>query len=517
MKIAMTSEMKEIDRRTIEEYGVAALALMENAGVEVMRQIEQLLGTLEQKKVCVFCGKGNNGGDGFVVARHLHNQGVKVKVFLWGNRQEMKAEAAANLAVLEKMELDIMDIKGERDWDKAKLAIAFSDCLVDALVGIGFAGKVEGDLAQLLQLMNKGGKPIVAVDIPSGVRADNGQVSTVAVSAVHTVTLGLPKPGLFLFPGAEHSGGISVADIGIPLPLLTNQEIRQDLVLPERVQSMLPKRKVDAHKGQCGHVLVVAGAEGYTGAAVLAAQGALRSGAGLVTLAVPRAIYPIVAAKVTEVMVQPLEDEGKGYIGVEALTRLSELLEKADVLAIGPGLGAHEETIDVIRVLLETATCPMIIDADALRAFTLPEKKRVQTKAIPVLTPHPGEMSRMTGLATEDINANRIAIARRFAEEWASIVVLKGARTVIAFPDGEIHVNLSGTEGMASGGMGDVLTGVIAGFIGQGLSSHQAAIAGTHLHGVAAEKAALQGVQGMTAGDVLAVLPEVLLTALKGQ
>ena len=510
MKIAMTAEIKELERRAIEEYGISPLVLMENAGVEVVRQIEQLLGDLHNKKVCIFSGKGNNGGDGFVAARHLYNQGTKVKVFLLGGRHEMKPEAAANLAIIERMDIDVMEIAGERDWDKARLASSFADCLVDALVGTGFSGSAEGLLARLISLLNRSGKPIVAVDVPSGIRADNGLVGSEAVKAVHTITFGLPKPGLFLYPGAAYSGSISVADIGLPLGLLREEAIRQSLLLAEDVKKMLPQRKADAHKGECGHVLLIAGSEGYAGAALLAAEGALRAGAGLVTLAVPRSIYQIVAAQSVEVMVQPLPDEGAGFIGLEALVRLAELVENADVVAVGPGLGRREETLAVIKDLLESLPCPAVIDADALAAFADSGKLALQMKSPPVLTPHPGEFSRMTGLSISEINASRVVVARRFAEEWGAVIALKGARTIVAFPDGEVNVNLSGNAAMASGGMGDVLTGMIAAFIGQGLSSQDAALTGVHVHGASGDRAAQGKAKSVAARELAAAISGVL-------
>ncbi len=510
MKIAMATEMKDIERRAIEEYGVSSLVLMENAGVEIVRQIEQLLGELQNRKICIFSGKGNNGGDGFVAARHLYNQGAKVKVFLWGERQGMKPEAAANLAIIEKMEIDVMEIDGERDWDKARLAASFADCLIDALVGTGFSESREGSLERLISLLNRSGKPVVAVDIPSGVSADNGLVASEAVKAVHTITFGLPKPGLFLYPGAAYSGNVSVADIGLPLPLLREDKIRQALLLPDDVRKMLPQRKADAHKGECGHVLVIAGSEGYAGAALLAAEGALRAGAGLVTLAVPRSIYQIVAAQSVEVMVQPLPDEGSGFIGIESLDRLTELVENVDVVAVGPGIGRREETLAVVKELLEAVQCQVVIDADALSAFAVSGKNVLKLKNVPVLTPHPGEFSRMTGLSVAEINASRVDVARRFAGEWGAVIALKGARTIVAFPDGEVNVNLSGNAAMASGGMGDVLTGMVAALIGQGMSSRQAALAGVHIHGSAGDAAACGKAKSLAARELAAAINPVI-------
>ena len=510
MRVATASEMREIDNIAIHEYGIPGTVLMENAGVAVIRRLESVWESLAERKFCVLAGKGNNGGDGYVIARHLANQGARVKVFLLGEKAGISGDARINLDIIDKMGLDIIEIVSERDWDKVKVAAAFSDCLVDALLGTGFRGEVSGDMAQIIDIMNVAGKPVIAVDIPSGVEADTGRICGKAVQAAYTVTFGLPKPGLFLYPGAECAGEITVADIGIPTVVVSRQNIKQNIIMAGMVRSILPRRSPAAHKGTSGSVLVIAGSRGLSGAAAMAAEGALRAGAGLVTLSAPASLQTLLAVKLTEVMTKPLAETETGGICREAVGEMLQLASGSDVLAIGPGLGRQEETVSAVRETITAAQCPLVIDADALYALAGYTNLLNECAALPVLTPHPGEMARLTKLDVEAVNADRVGVARQAAGEWGCIVVLKGARTVVAFPDGEIYINTTGNAGMATGGTGDVLTGIIAGLIAQGMSSHDAALAGVYVHGLAGDVAAQGGMVGMTALDLLKAVPAAL-------
>lgn len=511
MKAAIADEMRKIDQIATQTFGIPGVVLMENAGVEIERQIRAVLGEPENKMICVFAGKGKNGGDGFVAARHLHNQGAKVKIFLLGNKQEIIGDAKTNLDIVTRMGIDILEIGGSRDWDKVKFVVTFADCLVDALLGTGFQGEVTGEMAEAVEIINQAGKLVISVDAPSGVDVDNGQVRSVAVKATHTVTFALPKPGLLMFPGADYVGKLTIADIGIPIRLLTDNSIKQNVTTPNSVRELLGRRQSDAHKGTSGRVTVIAGSQGLTGAAALTSMAALKSGAGLVTLGIAESLNDIMEVKLTEVMTKPLPEIAGAAIGREAIPYIEEMSSKCQVVAIGPGLGQQEETMAIVREVFQTIECPMVVDADALQAFVGYTELFSNSNAMAVLTPHPGEMGRLLDMTAEDVNKDRLGTARLAAELWGAIVVLKGARTIVAFPDGEVYINTTGNSGMATGGTGDVLTGVIAGLIAQGLSSHAAAVAGVHIHGLAGDIAAASGMIGLVAGDVLNSLPAAIL------
>ncbi|MDR3566047.1 MAG: NAD(P)H-hydrate dehydratase [Negativicutes bacterium] len=516
MKVATAAEMREIDRKAIFECGMPGAALMESAGGEVAWKVGELLGGAAGKRVVIFAGRGNNGGDGFVVARRLANQGAKIKLFLLGTKEAVAGDARIYLDVLLNTGTEIMELTSERDWDKVKIAIAFADCLVDALVGTGFHGEADGELAELITIINSAEKLVVAMDVPSGIDADTGQVRGVAIKASHTVTFALAKPGLLFQPGAHHAGVVAVADIGIPASVLASSDIRQNMITAGMVRQVLPVRQPWAHKGSCGRVLVVAGSQGFTGAAALAANAAVRAGAGLVTLGVAASLQPIMAGKLTEVMTRPLPETAWGALGLDAAPYIQKLVETCDVLAMGPGLGRDEEAAEVVRETVRSACCPLVLDADALNALVGNTEILLESEALAVLTPHPGELARLTGLGVDIINADRLTAARDAAGEWGCIVVLKGPGTVVAFPDGEVFINTTGNAGMATGGTGDVLTGVITALIAQGLSSHDAAVAGVYIHGLAGDIAARQGIVGMSAGDLLQAIPAAIHSLQSG-
>ncbi|MBP2637500.1 MAG: nnr [Firmicutes bacterium] len=510
MRAATAAQMREIDHIAINDYGIPGTVLMENAGVAVVRHLESMFEMLADRKICIFAGKGNNGGDGYVIARHLANQGVKVKVFLLGEKSAVSGEARINLDIIDKMNIDTIEITGERDWDKVKIAATFADCLVDALLGTGFRGEVAGNMARVIDCINAAGKLVVAVDIPSGVDADTGQICGKAVQASHTVTFGLPKPGLFLYPGAHYTGELTVADIGIPTAVVAGRHIKQNILMISAVRAILPVRSPDSHKGMNGRLAVVAGSQGLSGAAAMTAEAGLRSGAGLITLAAPAGIQKILAVKLTEVMTKALGETETGGISLEAVEDIVKLAAGSDVLAIGPGLGRHEETALAVREVIATVECPLVIDADALYALVGYTHILADCAALPVITPHPGEMGLLTGLSAQEVNADRVQVARKAAGEWGCIVVLKGAHTIVAFPDGEVYINTTGNAGMATGGTGDALTGIIAALLAQGMSSHDAAVAGVYLHGLAGDIAAQAGMVGMSATDLIKAVPAAL-------
>lgn len=510
MKVVTVAQMRDIEQAAIEEYGIPGIVLMENAGVEVVKQIENLLGSLHNKRISVFAGTGNNGGDGYVVARHLYNQGAKVKVFLIGSKASVVGDALTNLQIITYMGIDVLEVTNSHDWDKVKIAMTFTDCLVDALLGTGFAGQLRENMTQVVESINKMNKVTIAIDVPTGVDADTGQIQSVAVKASHTITFALAKQGLLLYPAASYVGELCVADIGIPRLLLSDPQIQQNLITSNDARGIFSKRQPDVHKGSCGKVLVVAGSKGLTGAAALASDAAMRCGAGMVTLGIAESLHEIMEIKLTEVMTSPLPEVGDGFVGEDAFDEIVTLSLKNDVVAIGPGLGRQTETLDLVRQIVKNVEKPLVLDADALYALIDHTSILLEAKSMPVLTPHPGEMARLVGLTPEEVNQDRIFIARQAATEWGSIVILKGARTVVAFPDGEVYINSSGNAGMATAGAGDVLTGVIAGLIGQGLSSHEAALAGVYLHGLAGDIVARGGMIGMVASDLIKALPAAI-------
>lgn len=510
MKIVTIAEIKDIEKQAIEEYGIPSIVLMENAGSEAARQMGVIMGDLQNKKIAILAGKGNNGGDGYVIARHLYNQGAKVRVFLVGSKAEVVGDALINLEIIINMGMDVIEVVHDGDWDKVKIAMNFTDCLVDALVGTGFAGQLSGNMAQVVESINKANKLVIAIDVPSGLNADTGQISGIAVKAHHTITFSLPKQGLLLYPGATYAGDVSVADIGIPRKLLRDDNIKQNMITSHGIANMLMKRSPDAHKGSCGKALIIAGSKGLTGAAALTSNATVRAGAGLVTLGVAESLHDIMEIKLTEVMTRPLAEVVAGALGQGAVHDIQEMSLQSDVVAIGPGMGRHIDTLAAMRQLIKTAEKPLVLDADALYALVDHIDILTEVKAVPILTPHAGEMARLIGLTTDELEQDRVYITRQSAIDWGSIVVLKGARTLVAFPDGEVYINISGNAGMATGGTGDVLTGVIAAFIAQGLSSHEAALAGVYIHSLAGDIVAKGGMIGMTASDVIRALPAAI-------
>ena len=507
MKIALAKQMREIDQIAIHQYGIPEIVLMENAGVAVAKIVKNFLVDFSGKKVAIFAGKGNNGGDAFVVARHLHNCGIKVKVYIVGNAEKICGSSKINLDILQNMNIDILQVSSERDWDKVKIGVAFSDLLIDGLLGTGFNGELSAEMVKIINIMNDSQKLVVAIDVPSGVSIDTGKVLSSAVRANVTVTFGLPKIGLLLYPGASYAGKIEIIDIGLPNELLKNEHIKQNMVNDNMVKRLLTKRLADAHKGSCGRVLVIAGSRGMTGAACLVSRAAMRSGAGVVTLAIAESLYEIVDTKLTEVMTYPLPEIEKGVLGESALPILIELARNYDVVEIGSGLGRHPETLKFIQAFVQQVDKQLIIDADAIHACAPVSHILASAKIMPILTPHLGEMSALTKYSVQQIKDNFISIARDFALRLNAIIILKNARTVVAYPDGNVYINTKGNAGMATAGSGDVLAGVVSGIFAQGVLSYSAAVAGVYLHALAGDLAAESGMVGLMANDIVEKLP----------
>lgn len=515
MKLVTAKEMKALDVQAQNDYAMPGILLMDNAAQAVAEAVHEALTALEGERVVIFCGGGNNGGDGLGAARWLQSYGVSVRAFVVGAALDaVQGDAAIELAMFTKAGGRVEALSTEDDWVLAELAASKADVLVDALLGTGFHGELEGDVLRACELLNKSEKYILAVDVPTGVNADNGAVSENAVRADHTVTMALVKTGLLLYPGREYCGDIELADISMPVKLVEEYQSDKYRLTDEIVRELLPLRKANAHKGDAGRVVICAGSPGYTGAAALASDAAVKAGAGLVSLYTPLSSRDVLAIKLTEVMVHGLLERMPGILGGGAASDVASSAEAADVLAIGPGLGTSESTQEAVRTILQKITTPVVIDADALTALAGHTEILAAMQAQKVLTPHPGEMARLTGLEIAEIEADRINVAKKYAEEWQAIVVLKGAPTVIGCPNGTVYVNSTGNSSLATGGSGDVLTGIIAGLAAQEISLQEAAICGVYLHGLAAE---LTGIDiGLAAGELAALLPQAREQVLYG-
>lgn len=515
MKLVTAKEMKALDVQAQNDYAMPGILLMDNAAQAVAEAVHEALTALEGERVVIFCGGGNNGGDGLGAARWLQSYGVSVRAFVVGAALDaVQGDAAMELAMFTKAGGRVEALSTEDDWVLAELAASKADVLVDALLGTGFHGELEGDVLRACELLNKSEKYILAVDVPTGVNADHGAVSENAVRADHTVTMALVKTGLLLYPGREYCGDIELADISMPVKLVEEYKSDKYRLTDEIVRELLPLRKANAHKGDAGRVVICAGSPGYTGAAALASDAAVKAGAGLVSLYTPLSSRDVLAIKLTEVMVHGLLERMPGILGGGAASDVASSAEAADVLAIGPGLGTSESTQEAVRTILQKITTPVVIDADALTALAGHTEILAAMQAQKVLTPHPGEMARLTGLEIAEIEADRINIAKKYAEQWQAIIVLKGAPTVIGCPNGTVYVNSTGNSSLATGGSGDVLTGIIAGLAAQEISLQEAAICGVYLHGMAAE---LTGIDiGLAAGELAALLPQAREQVLYG-
>lgn len=510
MKLVTADEMKAIDRFTIEEIGIPGPVLMENAARGALEHIKSyFLRHLNEAVIGVLCGKGNNGGDGLVIARYLHQEGYLVKVFLFGQKTQVKGEAALNLKIAERLGVPIIEILDESDLARAREYLIACDLIIDAMLGTGLKTEVKGLMRSAVEFLNHTFPGlIVAVDMPTGLSSDTGYPLGDAVRADLTVTFGLPKVGQVLFPGANYIGALEIVDIGIPPQVIADFSLKHHLVTTEDIKDILPKRPQDIHKGQAGHVLVLAGSPGKTGAATLTCLGALRSGAGLVTLGIPRSLNPILEVKLTEAMTLPLPETAFHTLSPEAWKVIKTSGLRYKVICLGPGLGTQEEVKELVEMVIKEAETPLVIDADGLNVLAGNLDILKQKKAEIILTPHPGEMARLTGLTTQEVLKNKLEIARQVAKEYEVLVVLKLARTLVATPEGEIFINSTGNPAMATGGMGDVLTGIIGGLLAQGVSAKRAAILGVFLHGLAADLWVKDhGEVGLMAKEVANYLP----------
>ncbi len=511
MKVLTSSEMKAIDRKAIEEIGIPGPVLMENAGIRIMSALKQRFAALENERIVIIAGKGNNGGDGLVVARHLWNRGARPSVLLIASREEVKGDAAVNLRIVLNMAIPVKEVRTPADWRRERRALSGATLIVDALFGTGLLKPLDGIYAAVVAGINASGAFTVAVDIPSGLSSDTAKIIGPCVRADLTVALAAPKIAHVLPPAEEFVGDLVVAPIGIPAALFRNPGLKLDIIEHGDVRPFFPERKRDAHKGSYGHVLVVGGSVGKTGAAVLAGKAALKTGAGLVTVAVPSSALPAVGRSMAELMTEPLAETPERTISEGAVPRALEILKGKSVLLLGPGISTHPSTARFVRALLPLVRVPMVIDADGLNIVAEDPGLLGSMKAPAVLTPHPGEFGRLVGMTTAEILSGRIELARAFSRRHGVFLVLKGYRTLIVSPDGRVSINPTGNPGMATGGSGDVLGGIIAAQIAQEKDIRGATISAVFAHGLSGDLAADRlGERSLVAGDLIRFLPDAL-------
>lgn len=512
MLICTAEQMREIDRTTIEDYGVPGVVLMECAGRGVVDVITRLREP-QDLRVLVLCGAGNNGGDGYVIARHLISKGADVRIFLLAERDKIGGDAETNLKILERMEADIRPLRDERQLQQAESAFVHAAVVVDALLGTGINSDVRGQYRRVLERANRCSGLKVAVDIPSGLHADTGKVLGVAFDADHTVTFAYPKTGLVTHPGINRVGQLHVVDIGVPAGVEIEREFAAELLEPDVVGRWLQHRPQWGHKGTYGHLLVIAGSPGKTGAAILCGEAALRCGVGLATVASPTNAMRAMEAKTREVMLAPLVPEGAEVDDTDQIFDHvhNTLLPGKAAIAIGPGIPRGSGMRNFICRLVSESPIPMVVDADGLNELAQIQDCLEKTTVPVLLTPHPGEMATLTGRSVSEIQDDRVDSARSYAQSHDIYLALKGARTVISGPDGKVYINPTGNSGMGSGGTGDVLTGLVGGFLAQQHDPMDALCLGVFVHGLAGDRAAeLHGQRGLLASDLLVEVGRVL-------
>jgi hydroxyethylthiazole kinase-like uncharacterized protein yjeF len=514
LPVYTSKEMQSCDAAATERYGIPSIVLMENAARGAVDRAEQLFGSVRGQWIVLLCGKGNNGGDGFAMARHLVNRGADVDVMTLGPDSAATGDALANLAIIRAMEKETRRLRIKLLSSSAQLSDALHRhpaWVADAMLGTGLSSPVKGEIAEIIEVLNSSSVPVLAVDIPTGIDAETGDVLGSAVQAEHTVTMGGLKRGLLLRGGREHAGIVHVVDISMPGEGFATEITTTFQLELSDVHRWLPRRSFDAHKYQLGNVFVLAGSIGLTGAAVMASESALRSGAGIVHLGIPASLNSILEMKLTEVMTIPFKETGEGSFSLNDYDAILERVNTSTVSIIGPGISRQYETQNLVRRLIEHATKPLVIDADALFALKGSLNILQETQAEVILTPHVGEFARLVVQSKEEIETKRIDIAQTFAVEFGVTLVLKGAPTVVATSDGQVYLNSTGNPGMATAGAGDVLSGIIAGFVAQGSPPVHAACSGVYLHGLAGDHAKQNvGEYGLIATDLIRSFAQVL-------
>jgi hydroxyethylthiazole kinase-like uncharacterized protein yjeF len=509
MKVLTSKQMKKIDRKAIEEIGILGPILMENAGLRIFNKILDKFPEPEREKIVIIAGRGNNGGDGFVVARHLFNRGAKPEVLLLTSKNEVKGDAAVNLNIAENIGIRINEVISQKDLNIQKGKILLASLVVDAIFGTGLTKPAGGLYAQVIEFINRSKAYKVAVDIPSGLSSDTFQVIGPCVKADLTVTLAAPKIAHVFPPAEDFVGELEVADISFPSFLFDDESLKLELVEKETVQPYFKKRKRDAHKGTYGHLFILSGSLGKTGAAVMAGKAALKMGAGLVTVGTPRSCLPVVARSMVELMTEALPETPEKTLSSEALNEILNLLKGKDALMVGPGISTHPSTAELVLSLLPRVNVPMVIDADALNILASKPEIIKSLRKPAVLTPHPGEFARLLNISTKEVVEKKLELVPQFAAEYGVYLVLKSYRTLTATPDGKVYVNPTGNPGMATAGSGDVLSGMIASMVIQEKNLLEAVLAAVYIHGLSGDLGVEKlGEKPLVAGDIIRYLPK---------
>ncbi len=503
MKVSRVAEMRDLDSRATSEFGISQEALMEKAG-EATHLVIQREFSISDRKFAIFCGTGNNGGDGFVVARRLHADGGRVKVFILGDKGKFGGASRRNLDIISEMPIAVTALES---IDKAEEAVSDCDVIVDAMLGTGLSRDVGGIYKDAINLVNESGKKVFSIDIPSGVNGDTGQVMGAAVKSNYTIACGLPKIGNMLYPGFDLCGKLYVSHISFPPPLYNAESIKVEI--NELVK--LPQRARDTHKGSYGKALFIAGSSNYLGAPYFSALSFLKAGGGLSYLATPKSISPFIASKGSEIVFIPQKETASGSLTLGSRDELLEFSKKMDMVILGPGLSLNEETQELVRGLVKGIKVPLLIDGDGITAVARDVNLTKERRAETILTPHGGEMSRITGTEVNEIGRDKVAVLQKTASELNAIIVLKGAHSLIGYPDERVYINTSGNPGMATAGSGDTLTGAIAAMYGLGLPLEEAVRIGVFMHGLSGDLAAEEkGEDGITAQDILDYLPNAV-------
>ncbi len=508
MYLVTSESMRAIDREAIDRHKIPSLDLMEKAGQGIAERllIHNIIDPATDNKVAVICGKGNNGGDGFVVARYLHEAGVNVCLFFIGPVKELSKDASVNYNRAVKCGMPLTEIKKVADFDDIK---NYSH-IIDAVFGTGFKGSPRDLSAEVIEFINEQETAVIAIDMPSGLNADKGTHQGAVIRADYTFALALPKYGLFLFPGSELAGVVDIVPIGIPDEVMKKQKLQHQLISAELVAKKLPERDPQGHKGDFGKLLAISGSTGMTGAACLCANSALRAGCGIVRVGCPQGVQTVLAIKLTEAMTHSLPDIAKrGVLALRSLGEIRKLSKEHDAIALGPGLGLHHETQELVRRFVANNEKPIVVDADALTALSADMNTLKESKAAMVLTPHAGEFERLTGVTVPDEIQERFDSVLDFAKNYNITLLLKGSPTIIACPNGNCYLNPTGNHGMATAGSGDVLTGIIGSLLAQGMTAEDAAVCGAFIQGTAGDMAAdALTARAMIAGDMIDFLPE---------
>ena len=516
MKAVTGIEMGKIDKYSIEQIGIPGIVLMENAALKIVKHIEVYIeqSHLEIPRVMIIAGKGNNAGDAFAVARHLIISYKKVKTYCLFDKRYLTGDARTNFDILQNLNADIEFINDNSQLNEFILDIRDSHIVLDGIFGTGFRGQVNGHIAKVIEMINENASYIMSIDIASGIEAATGEVANTCIKANKTVTFELPKIGQLIYPGIYNSGQLAIESIGMPNKSIQSIDININLTDIDFINSVIPKRKEEFNKGNCGKVLIVTGSLGMAGSGCIAAKASLRTGTGLVYIAAPSSLLNIYQSVVPEAVAIGLKDSN-GIMDEEATVVISDMLKKSNAAAIGPGISTHKSIYNIVRSIAENAKIPLVIDADALNVISEDTDTFSKFQKEVVITPHPGEMSRLTGLDISYIQQNRIEVAKKYAGLWGVTIVLKGARTIIAGKNGEIFINPTGNSGMATAGSGDALSGIIASLIGQGVSPFEAAIAGTYIHGLAGDIAAqAKGIYGLNAMDIVENVPYAIIKSI---